>query len=186
MNGAGDFRYVTPAGLHAFDGVAGPAPVGVPAEGRSRAAALGAGGSYARRLAHHAVIAIVGDTVFSHAGVLGDWAGRVDDVNRTARCWLDGQAGDPPAALNSDDSPVWTRAAGGHDVDCAQVTAALAALGVRRMVVGHTVQHDGINAACDGALWRVDVGLSGRYRGPIEALELVPGAPPKILHGSRG
>jgi len=186
MNGAGDFRYATPAGLHAFDDVAGAAPAGAPAEQRGRIAALGAGGSYARRLARHAVIAIVGDTVFSHAGVLGDWAGRVEDVNRTARCWLDGQAGEPPAALTSDDSPVWTRAAGGRDVDCAQLTAALGALGVRRMVVGHTVQDGGISSACDGALWRIDVGLARRYGGPIEALELVPGAPPKVLRGARG
>jgi hypothetical protein len=185
MNGAGDFRYVTPAGMHGFDDVAGAAPAGAAAERQRRLAALGAGGSYARRLARHAVIAIVGDTVFSHAGVLGDWARRVDEVNQTARCWLDGQAGAPPAALTSDDSPVWTRAAGGADVDCAQVAAALAALGVRRMVVGHTVQDGGISSACNGALWRIDVGLARRYGGPIEALELAPGAPPKILHGSR-
>jgi hypothetical protein len=185
MNGAGDFRYVTPAGMHAFDDVAGAAPAGAAAEQRSRLAALGAGGSYARRLARHAVIAIVGDTVFSHAGVLGDWTRRVDEVNQTARCWLDGQTGEPPAALTSDDSPVWTRTAGGAGVDCAQVSAALAALGVRRMVVGHTVQDGGIRSACDGALWRIDVGLARRYGGPIEALELTPGAPPKILHGSR-
>src|SRR5262245_14815915 len=57
MNAAGDFRYVTPAGLHAFDGVAGTAPPGVPDEQRSRIAALGPGGSYARRLAQHAVVA---------------------------------------------------------------------------------------------------------------------------------
>jgi hypothetical protein len=124
--------------------------------------------------------------VFSHAGVLGDWVRRVDEVNQAARCWLDGQAGEPPAALTSDDSPVWTRAAGGADVDCAQVAAVLAALGVRRMVVGHTVQDGGITSACDGALWRIDVGLARRYGGPIEALELVPGAPPKIRRGSRG
>jgi calcineurin-like phosphoesterase family protein len=181
MNGAGDFRYVTPAGMHAFDGVAG-APAGGAPEPRSRLAVLGAGGSYARRLARHAVIAIVGDTVFSHAGVLGEWVRRVDEVNQTARCWLDGQASEPPVALTSDDSPVWTRAAGGAEVDCAQITAALAALGVRRMVVGHTVQDGGITSACDGALWRIDVGLSRRYGGPIEALDLVPGAPPRVLH----
>ncbi len=185
MNAAGDFRNVTPAGLHAFDDVAGAAPADAAAERRSRLAALGAGGSYARRLARRAVIAIVGDTVFSHAGVLGDWARRVDEVNQTARCWLDGQAAEPPATLTSDDSPVWTRAAGGADVDCAQIAAALAALGGRRMVVGHTVQGGGISSACDGTLWRIDVGLARRYGGPIEALELAPGAPPKILHGSR-
>jgi hypothetical protein len=187
MNAAGDFRYVTPAGFHAFDDVAGGAPLaGASDPPHGRAAALGPGGSYARRLARHAVIAIIGDTVFSHAGVLGDWVRRADDANLSARCWLDGQAAGPPAALTSDDSPVWTRAAGAPAVECAPVTAALGALGVRRMVVGHTVQDHGITSACDGALWRIDVGLARLYGGPIEVLELVPGAPPKVLHGRRG
>ena len=80
---------------------------------------------------------------------------------------------------------MWTRAAGGPSVDCAVVRAALAALQVKRMVVGHTVQDHGITSACDDALWRIDVGLSKRYGGPIEVLELVPGAPPKVLAGAR-
>jgi len=189
MNAAGDFRYVTPAGFHDFDGAAGapaPAAAGAPADQRSRVAALGPGGSYARRIAQHAVVAIVGDTVFSHAGVLGDWAGRVDEVNQATRCWLDGQASEPPPALTLDDSPVWTRAAGMPSVDCGQVQAALTALHVQRMVVGHTVQPHGITSACDAALWRIDVGLARRYGGPIEVLELVPGAVPKVLTGTRG
>jgi hypothetical protein len=187
MNGAGDFRYVTPAGLHAFDDVPAiaPPPAGVPAPLRSRIAALGPGGRYARWLARHAVVAIVGDAVFSHAGVLGDWVHRVDDVNQTARCWLDGQANEPLPALTSDDGPVWTRAAGTADVDCAQVKAATDALGVKRMIIAHTVQEHGITSACDGALWRIDVGLARRYGGPIEVLELTPSAPPKVLHGTR-
>jgi hypothetical protein len=45
------------------------------------------------------------------------------------------------------------------------------------------VQAGGISSACDGALWRIDVGLSRRYGGPVQVLELVPGAPPKILRG---
>jgi hypothetical protein len=187
MNAAGDFRYVTPAGFHAFDDVAaaGP-PAAVPEAQRSRIAALGAGGSYARRLAHDAVIAIVGDTVFSHAGVLGGWVQRVDEVNQAARCWLDGQSSELPAVLTSDDGPVWTRAAGTPEVDCAQVTSALDALHVKRMVVGHTVQDHGITSACDGRLWRIDVGLSRLYGGPIEVLELTPDAPPKVLRGTGG
>ena len=189
MNAAGDFRYVTPAGFHDFDGVAGPAAAmaaSAPEGQRSRVAALGPGGSYARRLAQHAVVAIVGDTVFSHAGVLGDWAGRVDEVNQATRCWLDGQTSEPPPALTLDDSPVWTRAAGMPSVDCGQVQAALAALHVQRMVVGHTVQPHGITSACDATLWRIDVGLARGYGGPIEVLELAPGVPPKVLTGARG
>jgi uncharacterized protein (DUF1786 family) len=81
---------------------------------------------------------------------------------------------------------VWTRALGAANVDCAVVTDALAKLGVQRMVVGHTVQDHGITSACGDAVWRIDVGMSKHYGGPIEVLELVPGAPPKVLHGTRG
>ena len=191
MNAAADFRYVTAAGMSDFDDVPGldvsnwqQAPV----RARHRIAALAPGGVYAKRLAQHAVVAIVGDTVFSHAGVLGDWAARVESVNQSSRCWLDGQAGGPdarPPALVSDDSPVWTRAAGTAMVDCAAVARALAALGAKRMVVGHTVQPGGINAACDGAVWRIDVGLAKLYGGPIEVLELSPDGPPKVVRGVR-
>jgi hypothetical protein len=78
---------------------------------------------------------------------------------------------------------VWTREWGGDQVDCARLQQALHALGARRMVVGHTVQASGINSQCDGALWRIDVGLAKLYGGPIQALEVAPA--PKILTGSR-
>jgi hypothetical protein len=186
MNGNADFRYVTPAGLHDFDDVPhadAALPAGVPAEARGRVYALGAGGSYAHRLAQHAVIAIVGDTIFSHAGVIGPWVARIDEVNQASRCWLDGQAATPSPALTSDDSPVWTRAIGGADPDCAAVATALAALGLKRMVIGHTPQPRGITSACDDTLWRIDVGLSKHYGGPIEVLEVAP--TPKVLRGTR-
>jgi hypothetical protein len=188
MNAAGDFRYVTPGGLHDFDDAPLPRftpPANVPDAMRGRLGALGPGGSYARRLAQHAVVAIVGDTIFSHAGVLGPWVTRIDDVNHHARCWLDGQDREPPSALTFDDSPVWTRAAGMPTVDCAALSASLTALLVERMVVGHTVQEHGITSACNATLWRIDVGLAKHYGGPIEVLELVPGAAPKVLHGTR-
>ncbi|HEY4241132.1 MAG TPA: metallophosphoesterase [Kofleriaceae bacterium] len=174
MNAAGDYRYVTPGGKKEFGG--------------DRAAALGPGGTYAKHLASHAVVTIVGDTVFSHAGVLPDWVSRLDAVNADTRCWLAGAAGDaqhPPAALTDDNSPVWTRAYGGDPADCASLKTALASLGATRMVVAHTVQKAGISSACDGALWRIDVGLGREYGGPIQVLELVPGAAPRVLTGTR-
>ena len=172
MNAAGDFRYVTRG--QDF--------------GDARVAELAPGGGYAKKLAGLNVVAIVGDTMFAHGGVLGEWVTQVDEVNRTSRCWLDGQAGGPeapPPTLVSDDSPVWTRAAGMPDIDCAPVKAALAKLGVARMVVGHTVQDKGISSRCDDTVWRIDVGLAKLYGGPIEVLELVPGQHPKVLHGTR-
>ena len=189
MNGAGDLRYVTPRGMSDFDDVPDLDTAKfqeVPERARKRLAALAPGGPYAKRLAKHNVIAIVGDTIFSHAGVLGVWVTQVDAVNQSSRCWLDGQAGGPetpPIAMTSEESPVWTRAVGLETADCAQVKASLDKLGVKRMVVGHTVQQT-INALCDGAVWRIDVGLAKGYGGPIEVLELAPG-PPKILRGTR-
>ena len=172
MNAAGDFRYVTPGGMHDFDG--------------ERAKELGPGGVWAKRLAKHDVIAIVGGTVFSHAGVIGDWVTHVADANLAARCWLDGQAHDPPGVLDAQDGPVWTRVLGTPGAaDCTAVDHALTALGARRMVVGHTVQEHGITSDCDGKLWRIDVGLAKLYGGPIEVLELTGDAAPRVLRGER-
>jgi hypothetical protein len=171
MNAAGDYRYVTDGGRRVFG---------------DRTAALGPGGSYATWLAQHPVVTIVGDTVFSHAGVLPDWVDHLDDVNQTSRCWLAGQGGpatSPPLALESDQSPVWTRAYGLDTADCAQAKAALAALGAKRMVVAHTVQPAGINAQCDDTVWRIDVGLAKLYGGPIQVLSLAPAV--KVLAGAR-
>ena len=191
MNAAGDFRYVTPGAMLDFDdapGVDASRYAQVPSAMRGRIAALGPGGAYARRLAGSGVVAIVGDTVFSHAGVLGDWVTQIDEANRSARCWLDGQAGgvaDVPPVLTSDGSPVWTRALGMADADCEAAKAALGALGAKRMVVGHTVQQAGVNEVCGGAVWRIDVGLAKVYGGPIQVLELSPDRPPKVLTGAR-
>ncbi len=172
MNAARDYRYVTTEAMSDFG---------------DRQKAFDPGGSWAKRLAAHNLVAIVNDTVFSHAGVLPDWVTHVDDANLSSRCWLDGQAGtasEPPPALTSDDSPVWTRAYGLADhTDCAQLKDALAKLGAKRMVVGHTVQQAGITFACDGALWRIDVGLGKAYGGPIEVLEVSNS--PRVLRGTR-
>jgi hypothetical protein len=174
MNGAHDFRYVTPGGMRDFGG--------------DRQRALEPGGAWAKKLAGFNIVAIVGGTVFSHAGVLGEWVTQLDAMNLSSRCWLDGQAGtfdDPPVALTSQESPVWTRAYGIPDaVDCAALDATLGKLGAQRMVVGHTVQKQGITSACDGKLWRIDVGLAAGYGGPIEVLEIAGGAP-RVLRGTR-
>lgn len=190
MNAAGDLRYVlTPASMSDFDDAPGVDPTKfpqAPEAARGRLSALAPGGVYAVRLAERDVIAIVGDTVFSHAGVLADWVTQVDEVNRSSRCWMAGQAGGPearPPVLTSMDGPVWTRALGGGTTDCEMVKASLAKLGVSRMVVGHTVQRE-INALCDGAVWRIDVGMAAYYGGPIQVLELTAGGA-KVIRGTR-
>ena len=49
---------------------------------------------------------------------------------------------------------------------------ALMIIGVKRMIVGHTVHTEGITSACDGKVWRIDVGLAAHYGGPMQVLEI--------------
>ncbi|MEZ4366797.1 MAG: metallophosphoesterase [Kofleriaceae bacterium] len=189
MNAALDFRYVTPGALHDFDDAPGVdpgrAPSEVPAAVRGRVAALAPGGAYAKVMADQNVLAKVGDTLFAHAGPVGAWATRIDAANDQTRCWLAGKAGaEPPPAVVDDEGPVWTRAWGGDEVDCTALAGVLRAAGATRLVVGHTVQDAGITSACGGALWRIDVGLSRYYQGPIQVLELTAKGP-AVVSGSR-
>lgn len=182
MNTAGDLRYVTPGGFRDFEDVPGldhRAFADAPAKARARLAAFAPGGPYARILAGQNLVAVVGDTAFVHGGIVPGKAATLDDDNHAARCWLDGR-GPMPAIVEDDAGPVWDRSYGVDPVDCAQLDRALAELKVARLVIGHTVQGPGINAACDGKVWRIDVGLAAPYGGPTEVLELTA-AGPKVL-----
>jgi hypothetical protein len=171
MNAAHDFRYVTMAGTQDFD--------------HDRAGELAPGGVWAKRFARHDAIVIVGDTVYSHAGVIGAWANKVTEANLGARCWLDGQTEQVASLLTGADSPVWTREIGVvGQTDCVLVNAALATLGAKRMVIGHTVQPH-INSDCGGRLWRIDVGMTRVFGGPVEVLELREGGQVAAIVGTR-
>jgi hypothetical protein len=177
MNAEGDFRYVTPGGYHDFDSF-GEGTTG-------RTAAFHPGGAYARVLASHLTIVLVGDTLFVHGGALArDLAHGLGPVNDAARAFLLGGA--PAHVLDAQDGPLWYRgyAHGGDDATCATLTDALAAAHAHRMVVGHTVQEDGITSACDERVFRIDVGLARLYGGPIEVLEITP-AGTRVLRSTR-
>ena len=169
MNAAGDFRYVTSDGMSDFGG----------SEGRRRAFAPGS--PTARKLATHSLFAIVGDTVFVHGGVLPAHVRgglpTLESLDTEARAWLRGDTTQLPHALVDDDSPLWTRRYGMNEspAACAAATAALTRLGLSHMVVGHTVQPQGINSICQGRVWRIDVGLSKVYGGPTEVLAIESG-----------
>jgi hypothetical protein len=177
MNASLDFRYVTAGGFDAFASIdAGTGAAGdLPPASRGRAAAFLPGGPYAALEARRPLVVKVGDTVFVHGGILQKHvAYGLDRMNDEVDAWLAGKRRDPPSIVVSDDGPVWTRAYSTEDgaPACAELSATLAALGARRMVVGHTVQRGGANSACSGAVWRIDVGLSRAFGGPIEVLEI--------------
>jgi hypothetical protein len=190
MNAQGDYRYVTPAGIGAFAGVRPRSPLArsAPPPFEDRAAAFLPGGAYARVLAERDVIAVVGDSAFVHGGVLPAHVGYgIERINRETQAWLRGE-GNLPAIVASETGPIWVR---DYSLDpvaantCDALGQVLAALGARRMVVGHTVQKTGITSACDDRVYRIDVGLSRYYgEGAIQVLE-IDGAQVRTLSAPR-
>jgi hypothetical protein len=129
---------------------------------------------YALRIALRPFVIQVGDAVFVHGGVLPEHVEYgLARMQNELRAWLVGQ-GPMPALVNSADSPVWTRVYSTEEqpADCERLARALAMLGAKRMVVGHTPQQHGITSACDDKVWRIDTGMSRFYGGPVEVLEL--------------
>jgi Calcineurin-like phosphoesterase len=179
MNASFDFRYVTRRSFESFrefSSRARGAAERVPEDERGRAAAFAPGAPYALKLARHLTVALVGDTLFAHGGVLPahlDYG--LARLNADAQSFLAGERPSPPPALAAEDSPVWTRFYGGamDAAGCEVLGRVLKETGAKRLVVGHTVQKDGINGACQDRLFRIDVGLSAYYGDhPAQVLEL--------------
>lgn len=191
MNVQGDFRYVTPGAIGDFAGVAprSPLAIGAPAPFGDRAAAFLPGGSYALVLAERDVIAVVGDTVFVHGGVLPEHVRYgIDRINSETRQWMRAGARAAPEAVAREDAPVWVRQ---YSLDpvapraCELLSQVLSALGAARMVVGHTVQRTGITSACGDRVYRIDVGLSRYYGGSLIQVLEIEGAEVRILAAPR-
>jgi hypothetical protein len=181
MNAVGDLRYVTEDGLRDYAAVPLPStaalPPSYPSHARGRFAAFVPGSELARKLAERNTVMIVGDTLFAHAGVLPKHVGYgIARINDEVRSFLRGETSTLPEVVGSEDAPVWTRAYGGPQPGteaCSDLERVLSALSVKRLVVGHTVQQAGITSACDGRVYRVDVGLSDYYgKNLTQVLEL--------------
>jgi len=178
MNVQGDFRYVTPGGFSAFGGggpVATPAAAEGPEHARGRAAAFAPGGTYAKKLAaEHLVFVRVGRSVFIHGGILPKYVSSLVESDQGVHDWLLGQSKKPPASVLDEDGLVWARDYSDKPkpVDCKHLDEVLARLDADRLVMGHTVQQAGINDACGGKAWRIDVGMSRYYKGPVQVLEI--------------
>src|SRR6478609_2247779 len=182
MNVQADFRYVTPDGFHDFsaghpDGLHERLAERVPPEQRGRTAAFLPGGELARKLAQQPIAIQIGGNVFVHGGVLEQHVryglGR---INQEVSAWMAGPPSDPaPPSVTNQRAPIWVRdySDGTPASDrCAELTRVLGALSAKRMVVGHTVQQQGINSACDDKVWRIDVGLSRFYGAKPSVLEI--------------
>ena len=181
LNAAGVEIYASPRSAAKF----------VDGDGRS----FRPGTPLAAELATWPIACVVGDTAFIHAGLTVQAAREIDTTNAAAAQWISrgDDAGPPPQMLwptsaLSPRSPLWMRdLSSPPDVEpsasaCGELEQALAVLGAKRLIVGHTVQST-INGACGAlsgargggpAVWRVDVGMSAAMGGGTpQALELL-------------
>lgn len=179
MNGELDFRYVTFGGWLDFDDIpydeTDPFYAAFESYQRGRAAAFRPGGPYAEILSGHNITMVVGDTIFVHGGILPSHVEYgLENINSGVHAFLKGD-GPFEAVMSGDSSPVWSRhySSGTTATECALLDQVLAALPAQRIVVGHSVQYDGITSECDGKVWRVDVGMADYYGGSVSVLEIV-------------
>jgi hypothetical protein len=163
MNLHGDWRYVDPGDVAHFGGEA------------QRKAAFAENGTYGSWLRTLDVAQVVGESVFAHGGITPHYASLgIEGINARAH----GSWNSADAAIFGSDGPLWFRGyvQDEEGVACPSLKTALDALGVKRMVVGHTTRRDGkIQARCGGALVVIDIGIADGYGGHLGALEIIGG-----------
>eukprot|EP00184_Porphyridium_aerugineum_P001340 CAMPEP_0184698820 /NCGR_PEP_ID=MMETSP0313-20130426/5302_1 /TAXON_ID=2792 /ORGANISM="Porphyridium aerugineum, Strain SAG 1380-2" /LENGTH=568 /DNA_ID=CAMNT_0027157809 /DNA_START=131 /DNA_END=1837 /DNA_ORIENTATION=+ len=94
-----------------------------------------------------------------------------------------------PNILSALSSPVWSREWSLDTMTlskCSELEALLNQVGARMMIVGHTIQPQGINSACHGKIWKVDTGISRVYGGRLECLEIRNGSDIFIIPSDGG
>ncbi|KAL0369705.1 UNVERIFIED_CONTAM: Shewanella-like protein phosphatase 2 [Sesamum angustifolium] len=134
---------------------------------RARFAALRPNGLIANRfLSKNQTVVVVGDSVFAHGGLLQKHIlYGLERVNEEVRDWIRGVKEKVANQLvRGRNSIVWLRSFSHEltkDCDCSMLEHVLETIpGVKRMIMGHTIQSDGINAICGNRAIRVDVGMS--------------------------
>ncbi|KAG0265634.1 hypothetical protein DFQ27_000509 [Actinomortierella ambigua] len=117
-----------------------------------------------------------GHTVLSHGDMHPAWAGAgIDKMNHVAREALWNK--DYHAPIFRTMGPIWWRGLAmeedGSSETCRYVDAVKKALGVNRLISGHTPQHDKILSRCNGGYMVIDVGISSYYGAHLAALEII-------------
>lgn len=130
---------------------------------------LGPTGEYGKWLRSLDLSVKVGESVFVHGGISPELAGLgVDTLNRDGRQEL---ASGTVGTILGRTGPTWYREyfKASEAEACPKVEKALAALGARRMIMGHTTQDGKVTARCEGRILGIDVGISA-YAGSNKAL----------------
>lgn len=189
MNVIGNMNYVSYAGLDEFEDYKDPKdPTKKFKSGiEARKHAFAVGNEYGNFLGcTRSSAIIIGSNIFVHAGILPEFTYKlqlkdrtdISKLNRAVRTWLLGKISKTHVEKivgSFKDSMFWTRILGSipphmnnEDPTCEKyLEPVLNLFNVGHMIVGHTPQfyanEEGINATCEGKLWRVDNGVSGAF-----------------------
>ncbi|KAI8050360.1 Metallo-dependent phosphatase-like protein [Syncephalis plumigaleata] len=187
MNIGGETKHVSDADFQTFSGK------------DKRKLAFQQNGKLGKRLFKLPVVHRVADTVFAHGGISVKWATtglRVTNRQATELMPDYAEKGENldgyDASVLGPAGPAWYRDFAKEDESkvCKDIAAALKALGVKRMVVGHTFQKNGeVLSRCDNTFIVIDVGISQYAREAKEltepsshrALEILPDGTVNII-----
>ncbi|MCP4922795.1 MAG: calcineurin [bacterium] len=179
MNFSQDFRYVSPESLGDFSTGSKGEKTGL----QARRQAFRLGGPLAKRLSGNNIVMVIGDTLFVHGGLTPTYADYgLENLNQEVREWLLGKT-PKPTFLNDSEGPIWTRKYSRIPTPAAaeELKILLKSLNCKRMVVGHTVNPQGITSHFEELVWCIDTGISRFYNGSLQALEIHNGGEIHIL-----
>lgn len=170
MNMQGDFRYASKVDLKIMGGNKGRENLFKP------------GGKLARVLSKTRLAVLkIGDYIFVHGGFLPRHTKyNFDQINGLAKRFMLGEhkLENTRAFYDLFEGPhgiLWTRSCSSDHPRRDQIKKVINLLGIKAMVVGHSVQDQGINSIVGGRVWRIDTGMSRAFgnRRKIEALEIL-------------
>ena len=154
-------------------------------------AAWGPAGDVGKWVIGNPAVVKIGDSLFVHGGISAAYAQfSPEQINRRVADALKARDEAPTSIINDPAGPLWYRglitrgpddettvapvAASGQQLTIDQeVALVLEAFHVRRIVVAHTPSTSGIISADQGALWRIDSGISRAYGGKLTYLEII-------------
>ena len=169
MNVVGNFNYSGQESIKCFGGV----------EGRKKA--FKPGGIVAKRFAcsRNAVMKI-GKFMFVHGGFNERHLTKsIPEINSRMRKYLEGNTDlydqDFINYYMAYNGILWNRELSLGSPDCEKLEKVLNHFNVNGLIVGHTVQENGINSKCDNKIWRVDTGMSDAFgsKKNIQVLEIL-------------
>jgi hypothetical protein len=181
MNVVGNFTYSSPMSIQCFGG------------NEKRKDAFKPTGTLAKRFAcSRNVLIKVGSFLFVHAGIAPKHLTKnIQEINQDMREYLLTPGTDFSKEFSdyymAYEGLLWNREFAIGNPDCGKLQQVLNHFKVGSMIVGHTVQENGINSKCDKKIWRVDTGMSDAFgsNGKVQVLEILNDGKPSVKNNNK-